>query len=855
MKRTIFATHTKIRNFLFVSVVIFVTLFVFLKGGISISHLKIASFNIEGLYLKLNKKFILEVDKVEIPKTKKQKDFDVERILEKVKRILDFFEYIQLKEVNFKNEHYTLLFTDKILYMATDEFEIASHQIERVGSQLQAVVDLLYIKRYDVRFSGKIVYNYKQDVGLIHGDAYYRDIKVGLAANKQKDRFFYVLKSNRFKELKPLIEKFGLSKSVSSWITDKVQAKSYQISTLKGTGRFDENSVDLMLDKMVAKATLKDATIYFQEGVKPVKAQEIALIFKDGNLYLNLLKPLYGKKSLSGSRVSIRDLAKFTKPMLTINLVFNSKLDKEIHKILKAYGIAMPIYAKHSTINSNLTLTLNLHTKELTFASNFLLKRGIVSVGKADFPVAGGDVNIKKNIVTLKRVLLKDKSLDATIDGTVDIKKQHANLTLNVKSLKLGEDKKSFMALKKSKVPVKLSFKKSTKITLPTLKTTINIYDNNNSMFIRMKDLNKISKSFTNLPIDIDGGYLTIDTKDYKKFHFQGVIKREGCFFYDTDSVCYAQVPIEGSFSDDALLLKAFDRHLIYDSKRSITKINNLNFDLKKYLEMSDTTNPKKDGKSLTKRMKVVATKSLLKYNKHTLVTDKYELGLLPNGNFHFRGHLGTDRVTVTRRGERLEIKATSIHDKMLHPLINFKGLQGGRYSVDFSGVLGENMKGTILLDGGLMRDFEAYNNLLAFINTLPALATFHSPGFNNKGFKIKQGVVKFSIIKGEKLFFDSVLIEGDSATISGDGVVDLKTKDIDVDLAIQTAKPMGKLISSLPIVGYILTGKNRSIMTVGLHIGGTLDKPKSKISPIKDVLMLPFKMLERTFKGKEQGN
>lgn len=854
MKRTIFATHTKIRNFLFVSVVITVTLFVFLKGGISISHLKIASFNIEGLYLKLNKKFILTVDKVIIPKTKKEKNLDIERVLDKIKRVLDFFEYIKLQEVDFKNEHYTLLFTENIFYMTTDEFEIASHQIKRVGSQLQAVVDLLYIKRYDVRFSGKMVYNYKQDVGLIHGDAHYKDINVELVANKQKDRFFYVLKSNRFKELKPLIEQFGLSKNLNSWITDKIEAESYKLSSLKGVGRFDKNGVDLMLKQMIAKAILKDATIHFKEGVKPLTAKEIVLTLKDGNLYFDLVKPLYGKKSLSGSMVSITDLTERKKPILNIKLTFNSKLDKEIHKILKAYDIAIPIHAKHSTINSNLTLTLNLHTKALTFASDFLLKKGVVSIGGADFPVAGGHVHIAKDIITLDSVLLKDKTLNAAVDGTVDIKKRHANLILNVKSLKLGEDKKSFVSLKKSKFPVKIRFKKSTKIALPTLKMTIDI-DDNKSTIIRMKDLKKISDSFTNLPIDIDGGHLSIDTKDFQKFHFQGAIKRDDCFFYDTNSACYTQVAIEGSFSDNSLLFKAFDKRLIYDSKRSITKIHDLNFDLKKYLEMSDKSNRKKDGESLAKRMKIVATKSLLKYNKHTLLTDKYELGILPNGNFHFRGHLGTDRVTVTRKEKSLEIKATSIHDKMLHPLINFKGIQNGRYSLNLSGVLGENIKGTLLLDGGLMSNFTAYNNALAFINTLPALATLHAPGFNDKGFKIKQGVVKFSVIKGEKLFFDSVLIEGASATISGDGVIDLKTKDINVDLAIQTAKPMGKLISSLPIVGYILTGKNQSIMTVGLHIGGTLDKPKSKISPIKDVLLLPFKMLDRTFNGKASGS
>ena len=141
----------------------------------------------------------------------------------------------------------------------------------------------------------------------------------------------------------------------------------------------------------------------------------------------------------------------------------------------------------------------------------------------------------------------------------------------------------------------------------------------------------------------------------------------------------------------------------------------------------------------------------------------------------------------------------------------------------------------------------------MALINTIPALATFKSPGFNNKGFKIEQGIVKFTIINSNKLIFDSVFIEGKSATISGDGVIDLANKKIDIDLAIQTAKPIDNFINSIPVVGYIITGDDKSIMTVGLHIGGTLDKPKAETHAIKDVLMLPFNLIKRTINGKSK--
>ena len=124
------------------------------------------------------------------------------------------------------------------------------------------------------------------------------------------------------------------------------------------------------------------------------------------------------------------------------------------------------------------------------------------------------------------------------------------------------------------------------------------------------------------------------------------------------------------------------------------------------------------------------------------------------------------------------------------------------------------------------MKDFKAYNNTIALINTLPALATLQDPGFSKQGFKIKKGVAEYRMIRGEKIIFDSIYIKGSSSTIVGKGEIDLKKKTIDIKLAIKIAKTLGKVVGNIPLLGYILMGEDKS-MTLGLKIEGTLDKPK----------------------------
>ncbi|OQX76331.1 MAG: hypothetical protein B6D54_04150 [Epsilonproteobacteria bacterium 4484_65] len=193
-------------------------------------------------------------------------------------------------------------------------------------------------------------------------------------------------------------------------------------------------------------------------------------------------------------------------------------------------------------------------------------------------------------------------------------------------------------------------------------------------------------------------------------------------------------------------------------------------------------------------------------------------------------------------------MQALRVKDKMLHPLIDFDGLKKGRYTLKMSGDPAKVRKGQIIVEGGVMSGFKAYNNTLAFMNTIPALATLQDPGFSKKGFKIKEGVVEYRMI-GDKVIFDSVYIKGGSATIVGKGEVDIKKRSIKMDLAIQTARELGKFVGSLPLLGYILMGKDKS-MTVGLKITGTLDKPKVQTTTAEDILTLPLHILKRTIES-----
>ena len=845
MKRSILATHSTIRNTLFALLLFVIVFFVFLKNGISIDHLKIASFSVDGLYLKLDKKFILKAESLTIPASKKKQPLpNLEKGLDRFNEILRYFEYIELKEINFKNDRYSILYSDHIFYMVNDLFEIATHHISRQGDEVHAIIDLVYLKQYDIRFSGKLVYNYKRDTALVRGKAAYRDIHADFMLNKRRKNLYFTAKSDTFTQLKPLLDQFKLPPVVSEWVTERVKAKSYRLQSFKAVAKIDKNgSIKIIPDLIAGKALLRDASVEFKKGLTPAFAEKIAVVFKEGNLYFELIDPSFKKRPLKGSVVSIVNFLNPKPITLRLNLKFKSRIDAEVLKIVKAYGIMLPLMQKSGITDSVIKLDINLKAKKVQWLSDFKLEAGEIAIGRALLPVTGGEVHIEKGIVSLSGIQLKNSNYQLVVNGTINLSKKLARLKLAVHSLRIGEKEKPFLLMKKTKISMNIDYRNSIKIVLPTLKTRLEISKKDGSGVIKIADLSLIKKYIKNLPVTINGGHLTISSKNFKQYQFEGLVKRNDCFIYESESSCMTQVPIRGTFSGDGFVLKAFQDRFVFDAEKSLITLRHLNLDLKKFF---DDLESKSTGR-MNGKMRVLATDSVLRYSKSKLVTDHYELEILPGGNFYFLGKLGEDTVRVRKRGKKVDILANRITDRMLHPLINFGGLQKGHYSVKITGEPGKLIVGEITLDGGVMSNFKAYNNMLAFINTIPALATLHSPGFSRKGFVIKEGKINFAVSRGELITFKSVLIKGKSATISGEGTVDLKTQKINVDLAIQTAKVMGNIIGSLPVVGYILTGENKSIMTVGLHIGGTLEKPISKTSPIKDVLLLPFKMIGRT--------
>ncbi len=819
-------------------------LFVWLKVGIEVDRLALGEYTVERLYIKLDKKLILKAKNITLPPSEASSSpLELDETFDRMKYLLSFFETIELNHIQIQEQTMTLFYAEGIFYGVLDGYEIAGtiHRLEDNSYHID--IPLLYAKAEQSRATATLHYQPNEDHLWLNASFDLLGITGELEAHKRAKKIDFTLHTDRFKSLRKLIAKTPLSETIKAWIVDKITADSYELYTLSGKGVWGEEGFEMDMDSLEGKIGFNHVTIAYKEGLSPVLADSFLLRYHHGGLYFDLDSPRYEGRDLNGSKITILNLTNEETPRLILDLKIKSQVDAVVQKILNAYHLTIPVL--HDNPNTELAIwiaiPLTQAPSKLTVKVDVVLGEGNLSIGRVTLPVKAGSISYREGHVRVERVWLKSSWYEGNVSGDIALKEQNATLLFDAKEIAIGQGREKFLVIQKKHLPLYLDYRDRVKVVIPRL--GLRVQSQPKGVEIVATRLKKLKPYLKNIGISLNDGRLSIQTKDFRTYHFSGSITRRDCFFYEKDSLCHTSIPCRGKVTPRGLYFYAFGKRLYYNAHKSRIRLTHLNIDLKKLLSIQE-----KRRSTKRKKLVVIGTNSQLRYGRYKLLTDSYDIEISPCGNIKAVGSLGGDIVKFTQKGKRISLQALRIKDKLLQPLIGFKGLQRGRYSLKQSGNPNGVMRGRIIVEGGVISNFKVYNNLLALINTLPALATLSSPGFSEKGFRVKSGVVEYRMI-GDKVFFDSIYIKGKSATIVGKGEVNLKTKRLKMNLAIQTAREFGKVVGSIPLLGYIIMGKDKS-MTVGLRVTGTLNRPKVKTSAMDDILSLPLKLLKRTLEA-----
>ena len=822
-----------------IAFLIVIFFYYYLRQGVAIDNLRVGNFKIEGLYLKLDNKLKLKIDTFTVPKDSKQK-VDVEKTIGNIKKALKYFEYVDLENVKYTNDSYRVIISNDVIYIDNSKYEFAGVVTPSKGLA-DVDVSVLRIKKYNLDLSGKIKYSYDKDDILFNGMYKIFGSEGNASIHKIGNDIDFSIDNSGIKSVLKIVDLMDMSKTDRVWLRKKTAAKLYKIIHLKGRAKLKNGKFELYRDGMVGDFLLEDARVRLKPTLEVLHSKAVNI--KLHNNIMEIFAPdgiEYKNKHLSVSNVKLTNIIGKKSSKFMMRFKLHSRYDDVVKSFLSAYDIASAISQVEGSTQAAVDLTIDTDSGQTDINATATISKGKLKLSDTEFATRGGDIGIRNHMIYLKKINLYDKNYDLNIKGSVDSRAKKAELKVDVRHLNIGSPNGIHLSVNNlKKVPLAVNFAKNVIVAIPIYKFTANI-GTHHRLDLSVKRLGSILPYIKGLPIAVKGGNIQIKTDNGRRYTFTGNTIWGKSYLYKKAPI--TKIDFSGTFSKNSLIFKALNGNFKYISKISTIYINNINVDLKKLSDSYAGTISKNSGK-----ITIVGKNNILRYEKYALLDDSFRAELNKK-KISFVASKDGDKLEIEKSGNHIDIYADRIKDRMLKSLIHFGGLTGGRYSMLLTGNLKGTMKGIIKVKGGIINSFKAYNNTIALLNTIPALMTFQNPGYSEKGFEINDGQIKFRLENG-KIIFDDMLINGKSSTIAGKGRVYTKSGKLDIDLAIRTARGIGKVLGSLPLVGYIFFGKDKSI-TTGVKVTGTLDKPVVKTHPVLDTLLYPLKVIKRTIES-----
>ncbi len=818
-----------------------------LSHGFHIDRLSLPKARIENLSLRLDQGFIIDIGRLTIGrKNTTLSATAINSLATAIKRWSPLVQALRINRLNYQNYSGSLSYRNNTVRIDSTDLtlEAAIHYQDQ-----RFFIDLsrLLIKPCQVSLTGKATYTMASDLLNFSGVFTGSGINGTLRMSLQHDILNAVLRTGPFTDLARLGEQLPLDREVKIWLTRKITARTYQIDRLHLHCRIKNGIPEIGPGDIEGTARAEDADILFHPGLPPVHCKELGITWRDDRLAFKLKGPTYDNKNLAGSSVYI-DHVIGTGSILTVNLKTDTMLDPPVTRLLRAYDINLPLEQQSGSTAANLRLTIDLRNFNVKTKGSFTTGNGAWSWRGSPFLSHKATILLANDQVTIQQADLSYKDiLKVGLSGTINTSAGRAELVGDIDNLTLRRGNDTLVQAADVITPVTVDFGgQTTRIDLKRFRTTI-ILDGRKKHII-LASLPAI-RPFAPLlqHLAIGKGEADIVTRDMQRFHFSGSVDVPNTL------LSLAGRPVT-SFVFQGLSTPAKTELSINKGKINATISNRIKVHLDDYL-VTVASAVACSTLKLTRPVQITGHNSPLKINGFSVPARNFEIkGDCAKATFTVELPQGGIRGVRTPKG--MIIDGENLSAKFANQFLPFINLKGGMFNVSLRGTF-DDYEGYLEFKNVVIDDNEyvLLNNIMAFLDTIPALATFSSPGFNRHGYKVKKGLV---LLK----YHDRVLnildfrADGTSIDSRSHGIINLQNKTINMDMTLHTLKSFSNIIDKIPWAGYALLGENGTLNTT-LKIQGNLEHPDitthlseeavmAPINIIKRAIAWPFKLLQR---------
>ncbi|MCJ7663374.1 MAG: AsmA-like C-terminal domain-containing protein, partial [Desulfobacterales bacterium] len=176
--------------------------------------------------------------------------------------------------------------------------------------------------------------------------------------------------------------------------------------------------------------------------------------------------------------------------------------------------------------------------------------------------------------------------------------------------------------------------------------------------------------------------------------------------------------------------------------------------------------------------------------------------------------------------------------------------LDGDMWAEGTKDPLTEASEGSLLFisKNGRIYHWTILSQLFGMLNVI-GLFGGNFPDFTQQGFKYDQFTITGELRDGY-IYLKEMVIDGPAMKIVGEGKIDLVKGEADIVVLLAPLKTVDTVMSHIPIVGRIVTGKNGTFISVPFGVNGPFDNPKVTLLPPEAVGNGLWGVLKRTLQA-----
>ncbi|MDR3346659.1 MAG: AsmA-like C-terminal domain-containing protein [Campylobacteraceae bacterium] len=794
----------------------------------------------------MDKKLFVEINKIKIntdvSKSNNFDSFDIDDTLGALPPIHTLFDTIIISELSYANESVQIIYKDENFFINSSKLTVKTKLNIGEKGKLNLDIEQILLKDFDVDISGNLSADIKKDIYDFEGIYRVFDISGGMKLNVTNDILTYNLNSNEFASPKIVLDNINamahLHKEITSWIYGYTKAASYRLLSLEG--KVNLSTFDFYPRLIKAQAIARDINVTFHERAPAAHADNARLDLGDNKIVFTVDNATYeGKKA--DADVVIYNLID-GKSGIRVDIRTGEYFDESVNKIIKAFvGIELPIRQTKGVSNSSVSIDVTFADVDVNVIGRFAVDNASISIANISMFSPHAILEMNNTIFNFVDARLRYADLfDISANGTLNASARHMEADSLIHHIWVEAKNNSIVSFGNIFTP----------FTLDIVEDGINLdfreFDANLTFgaknAVALGSLDKIYPySELMQRYALKSGNLSFESADFESIEGKAYIEGLELPLFSNGSEV---TTFNGTFGmkNDRFSIDSSDNKIRVRIGKSIN-VRLDNFDM--LLDMNSSLGGSQNS-SIPVSLRASKGDVKIASSNATILSEDLFANVAANGsisaNISYKG--GT--IELLRDKNFFSVYAVEMKSDFVNRLANKEFFKDGVFSATISGDSENEFSGIITIRDTKLKDFAVLNNVIAFINTIPALATLSDPRYSSSGFPVKSGLIEFSRM-GDFIYIPNLFLEGYSSDIGGVGYISLDSDEIYLDLKISTIKALSGIIDMIPLVNFIVLGEDGNI-EITVSVRGTVSEPKVETNIIGDTLMSPINVIKRVF-------